>query len=293
MYVVTEDKGNDEKLGIQKILHPLTKEKGKIMSKIYKIPGKFLIPIHKPQMPAYEYEIKEASTDLKSRPANINQSHWSPIDYRFFTEDTSDDDEPTIKPNTQRLVESEFDIQAEDLEWDNSVENIQLGHTPTTQEDQYYDAIQPRQLFKGNDESTSSNLTELSSDDEVFVGHRKLKTTKLQRRNAIRKPRNITRSEPRVTRDMLRSDRYSSASNPTTPSQVILDKTQNLDKVLRPRSPLVPDTVNMNAGAVQTLSNALNNINDNENQEVTRPRRRQRIDYVQLHKYGTKRQTKL
>ena len=87
---------------------------------------------------------------------------------------------------------------------------------------------------------------------------------------------------------MLKSGRHESYSNPTSPSNVILDRTQNLEHVLRPRVPIVPETVNMENATVQALHNALEpRIEDVQNEE-SRLRPRRHVDYQLLHKYGRK-----
>ena len=49
MFLVTTK--NKEKVGIQKLLHPLKSTPGKIMSKVYKTNQKHLVPIHHPLHP--------------------------------------------------------------------------------------------------------------------------------------------------------------------------------------------------------------------------------------------------
>ena len=104
----------------------------------------------------------------------------------------------------------------------------------------------------------------------------------------MRLQRQQPRSEPRVTRDMLRSQRYSSLSCPTTPSNVIADKTQNLERVLQVRNPIVSEAVISNS--VQVLDRALDNsdmdiVGDNRRRQSRRTRH-QKVDYLHLHKYG-------
>ena len=132
-----------------------------------------------------------------------------------------------------------------------------------------------------------------SSDDDVFCEpnpNRTIRNKKLRRRNAIRRPRERTNSEPRVTREMLHSNRYSSISAPTTPSNVDLLRRQNLVNILRPRNPIVPEVVNMDAGTVQTVNRVLEH-QDNHLRLGRRSRLRAqaRVDYVTLHNKGRSR----
>ena len=169
-----------------------------------------------------------------------------------------------------------------------------MGHTPPLEEWTLENALAPRQLFHEEDKSSlnTTDLTEESSDDEVFI--RKPEETqispKLRRRNAIRRPRRQHTSEPRVTRDMLRSNRYESVSCPVTPSAVDLGRTQNLTKILKPRNPIVPEAVSMDEANVQTLKRALDackNTGDTQTRDApVRTSRKKKIDYLHLHKYG-------
>ena len=84
---------------------------------------------------------------------------------------------------------------------------------------------------------------------------------------------------------MLKTNRYESVSNPSSPSQVILDRRQNLESVLQPTVPIVPDVVQVNT--VQKLHCALDN-NEDHDQNLRRPRLRTlpKIDYKLMHEYG-------
>ena len=105
----------------------------------------------------------------------------------------------------------------------------------------------------------------------------------------MRRPRKNARSEPRITRDMLKSNKYVTSSAPTTPSQVILTERQNLEQILRPRNPILPEVVNMDANTVQTVTQALS---DPEIQAVrerqSRLRPQNKVDYAMLHRSGRK-----
>ena len=90
---------------------------------------------------------------------------------------------------------------------------------------------------------------------------------------------------------MLQSGHHGSISYPTSPSNVVLNIPQNLDNILRPRVPLVPETVNVENPIVQTMNDALDHVNiqlDGNISEPPRLRARQKINYRQLHNYGRK-----
>ena len=94
-------------------------------------------------------------------------------------------------------------------------------------------------------------------------------------------------SEPRVTRYMVRSNRYASTSTPASPSEVQLDRRQDLRNVLQRGRPAGPEHVDMVDATVQRFDWALRNMNVNEQNAASgRLRRRNRVDYRQLHRYG-------
>ena len=94
-------------------------------------------------------------------------------------------------------------------------------------------------------------------------------------------------SEPRVTRDMVRSDRYESISTPSSPSGVQLDRRQDLSKVLQRGRPAGPEHVDMVDATVQRFDWALRNMGVHERNTASgRLRRRHRVDYRLLHRYG-------
>ena len=55
---------------------------------------------------------------------------------------------------------------------------------------------------------------------------------------------------------MLRSNRYQSISNPTSPNDIILDRAQNLENILNPRIPIVAEAVALDP-EVQRLDQVL------------------------------------
>ena len=60
-----------------------------------------------------------------------------------------------------------------------------------------------------------------------------------------------------MTREMLRKSHEGSIFMQMSPSQVELNKTQNLDNILRRNHPVVPEAVSMGNGIVQNLQDAL------------------------------------
>ena len=105
--------------------------------------------------------------------------------------------------------------------------------------------------------------------------------------NAFRKKRTQeSNSEPRITRQMLNSNDFRvSLSNPSSPSDVILNRPQNLDRVLNPRVPLVPEAVNLDTGA-QLLHHALGPAQTPR--RSTRISSKVKVDYLELHTKGKK-----
>ena len=157
-----------------------------------------------------------------------------------------DDEESSTETNntsSETVVESENDLQ-----WDDSPEQIDLQ---ASTEEEFQMALLPRDLFGPDDDL----------EDEVFSNFRTPPTTPYQGRE-----------------DKGSSTSYNfldSVSTPTSPSRVILDQTQNLENVLRPRNPIVPESVDMSS-RVQTIP--------------TTPRRSSRNtdrkDYHRLHRRG-------
>ena len=248
-----------------------------------------LIPVHRSRMPVYS-ESKEEHE--KIAPIKKNQSIWTPINRNFFTDESEDENQNEVSTHIAKFDDIEV-YDENQLEWDDDEQHIQLGHTPPAIESSPEEALQPRRLFAGNtdEESITTELTEESSNDEVFFPNtNKPQQSKLQRRNAIRRPKRTPNSEPRITREMIKSNRYEPVSCPTTPSRVILKKTQNLENVLKQRKPLVPESVNMKDNTVQTLTQALNvQAQDDDKKRRERPIRsvtKQKMDYLHLHKYG-------
>ena len=81
---------------------------------------------------------------------------------------------------------------------------------------------------------------------------------------------------------MLQSGNYGiSTSNPTSPSMINLTERQNLEQILVPNHPLVPEQVQL-APVVQNLNDVLENI-DNETNRRRSTRGSVRLDYRKLH----------
>ena len=120
-----------------------------------------------------------------------------------------------------------------------------------------------------------SLTSEDPSDDEAFYvpkGKSANLSKKFSRNDITR--RKLTFSEQKLRRTRLNDDEEHPLSNPSTPSSVVNDRVQNLEKALQPHVPLVPEAVNMEIGRVQNLEHAL---------EATReqPKRRckKEVDY--------------
>ena len=286
MFLVTAKK--DENIELQKLLHPLKKTPTKIMSKVYKTSEKHLVTIHRPEYPESVSEDEDENENIE---IDERKSNWNPINENFFHDDDSnDEDENEIETNVDVVDENDDQCTnsvtsgESELQWDSSPEQIAL-----VQDDiDLADALEPRRLFAETDEDQGDDLTS-STDEEVFTRDNfqtPPSTPKLQRRNAMLhrfKPK--ANSEPRITRTLLKSSGYQFLSNPTSPSQVILDQPQNLENVLNPRIPLVTDDVVLGP-TVQILNQVLD-------PDQSPPRRRSarekpKVDYKYLNNFGRK-----
>ena len=225
------------------------------------------------------------------------QMSWGPTDQRFYQDVSSDEEDSPVKINKNIVWTDQLEEEIkQELEWDSNDEHLQLGHSPTTEEDTLQDILEPRQLFEetNNSDNNSASLTEESSDDNVFINSdqdRPVQQPKLKRRNAMKRMRKRVSSEPRITRKMLRSGHLESISNPTSPSNVLLHRVQNLESILLPRVPLIPDVVDMKNATVQVLHNVLNiedlQVEDNTRRQ-SRLRAQPKINYQLFHEYGRK-----
>ena len=292
IYLVTSKDEVEDKVGVQKILHPLENTKGKFTSTVMKTNKKHLSVIHKPEFPEDESEeedFKEENEKVKSIPQS---KPWNPINPQFYDNSSDDEEDCNVLTTLNRedfddeQSSSEEENIQQQLEWDSSPEQILL-QTPSADNNQLRDALQPRRLFAEEGETElDEDLTPDTSDDEVFVVDQfktppsAIKENKLKRSNAMRRRNRTPASEPRVTRTMLHSNRYLSVSNPTSPSQVNLNEAQNLENVLHPIAPVVAAAVNMEPGVVQLLDEALDDPNITNRRRSSRNQNRK--DYSKM-----------
>ena len=202
------------------------------MSKVYKTSEKHLVTIHRPEYPDVLSDLGYSDDDEEIENIAIDEriTDWNPINDQFFHDDESnDEDENEIEtnfddeiddPSTNSVTGGESDLQ-----WDSSPEQIAL-----IQDDiDLAAALEPRRLFAATDDDQDDDLTS-STDEEVFTRDNfqtPPSTPKLQRRNAmLHRYKLKANSEPRITRTLLKSNRYQFLSNPTSPSHVILDQPQ-------------------------------------------------------------------
>ena len=255
MFLVTSK--DEEKVGVQKLLHPLRNSPVKLMSKVYKANEKHLTMIHRPSFPVEDEVVIEEYDHENSIEQVID---FNPINPLFYNDDETDDEYDDSQDPIVPHVENDYQSGSE-LHWDSSPEQYQLQQS--SENDQLENALQPRQLFTG------------TSDDEEVFNQETFETPpsaspvpKLQRRNAMRmrqRPRKQPSSEPRVTRTMLQSGNFrQSVSNPTSPSGIELG----------PR--------------VQLFTDALQNIQATANNVRRSSRNTEKVDYSKLHKYGKK-----
>ena len=293
MFIVTDKTEETNKVNIQKLLHPLLQSKGKLMAKSYKTDEKRLRTVHRPEFPANE---EEDDVDDEDNPKQtVKTSTWNPVNLQFFN-DSSDDEEtePTDVVNPVNIgIEIQQDNNGQqneniaeysqtdsdnDLQWDDSPEQIILQADSGDE----IQALLPRNLFSDdNDDEVFTNFhTPLTSPQRQ---HRRKNAARprneqIVRQNAFRRERPVLAptSEPRITRSMARS-RVTSSSAPASPSQVILDRPQDLGNVLRPRAPIVPESV--------VVSSRVQRIPQSPRRSA-RSANRDRVDYASLHKYG-------
>ena len=291
IFLVTSKKKED--IGVQKLLHPL-QSKPKLMSKVYNTKEKHLVTIHRPKHPDNSNDDPEDFDDEKERTKSIeNVKQWNPINNKFYHDDSDDDDsnnecdvDKTDIDNGPRRELIEIDEENIEPEWDHSPEQYELQEENNENDDV---ELHPRRLFDDEAEDENNGVqpsTEETSDEEVFervVFHTPLSTPKLQRRNAMRRKK--ADSVPRITRNMLQSGSYRvSISEPTTPSVINLNERQNLERILVPNHPLVPEQVVL-APVVQNLNAALENIAIETNKRRSR-RAAVRLDYKKLNEEG-------
>ena len=293
IFLVTGEQDNN-KVGLQKLLHPLATGKAKIMGKVYTSNSKHLTTIHKPEHPSQDL-YDEDQFEVESVKINKPLSVWNPVNQLFFTESDDDsDDTQEPRPLVQQQPRHQVALSDEELQWDSSPEQIalQAHHDESSDNQELNNVLLPRQLFPNNSQSNPSSLSTVeTSDEDVFYNddfatpptEPKLKRNERLRLNVkFPKQRNEPMSEPRITRNMLHSGRYTSLSAPTSPSEVRLNEVQNLDNVLQPRNPILPAAVELNQN-VQFVGQALRN---EETRRSNRIQSKGRTDYKKLHKYG-------
>ena len=289
MFLVTSKE--DENIEVQKLLHPLKNTPTKLMSKVYKTTQKHLVTIHRPEYPT------EMLNDEENESEEVeieNKTHaWKPINDKFFYDVDSDDEEEhdeQLHNENDDISSSVAEVNEPDLQWDSSPEQyalLQDQHLSSDDPD-LANVLAPCRLFAETDDNVEEDLTPIPSTDEEVFTRDSFQTPpsapKLPRRNAmLQRYKPKANSEPRITRTLLNSDRYQFLSNPTSPSQVILDVRQNLENVFNPRAPLVADNVSLD-NRVQMLDHVLDDLN-------SPPRRRSardipKVDYKVLHNFG-------
>ena len=292
MFVVTSK--NEDNVELQKLLHPLSRKPGKIMSKTYNTNQKHLVTIHRPKFPIAS--VDEAFEEEKILTNDKVKSFWNPINQQFYNDD--DDTEDENDRNIEDILPFKFSpihhIPSDpDLDWDSSPEQYRLiNQEPPSDNDLLSEAIRPRRLFATNDDDNENNsLTESTTDEEVFNKDQFAtppSAPRLNRSKAFRLQKNPlaqSLSEPRVTRMMLHSNYRKSTSNPTSPSSVTLNQVQNLNTVLNPNAPIHPEVVNLGQ-QVQNLDHALEVIENDDNQRRRSSRNAKKVDYKKLHNFG-------
>jgi hypothetical protein len=136
MFIVTAK--TDDKVKVQKVLHPLSSGKGKFMSKVYQTDQKRLRTIHRPLSTGIDDD--DTNSDEETLPATVSQqknltSNWNPVNEKFFSSnEDSDDDGATVqdlittkkrdKPGHNRLAGSLFDSDNDDDHWGDLVDLI-------------------------------------------------------------------------------------------------------------------------------------------------------------------------
>ena len=136
-------------------------------------------------------------------------------------------------------------------------------------------------MFEDEEDEVFSDFHTPLSTPEPRDHHRRhgavrIENQQLSRQNAFRlNPRPGT--EPGKTR-AVNSSIPSSTSAPTSPSQVVLDRAQNLENVLIPTAPIVPEAVTIDP-RVQLIPQPPRRSARNVNNTA---------DYRRLHLYGKK-----
>ena len=188
--------------------------------------------------------------------------------------------EKIVKPTT--ITMDVWDKSDEEIEWDNTPEQIQLTGQRINISDSD-DLENMEQLL------VPCRLFDETSDTEYKTCTTTKPKTKLQRRNAIRrKNKTCARTEPRKQE---KGKNWNTRSYPTSPSEVDTNRVQNLNAILRAHEPLVPHAVRLDS-TVQQVGHALENMEARNNlRRSARIRARAEdgctpINYLGLHKEG-------
>ena len=275
VFLVTGKNGNQ--IDMQKIAHSLSNEPTKLMSKVYKTGDKYVTTMHRSRL--QEVDASDCNCDDQPvfKPKYIQKENvWSPINKLFYTNDDSDDeDNNPINVKKEMSIQRESESSNDELSWDDSPQQYELAIPISEEDPELADILRPKPLFmEPRTDSPSS-----SSHDEVFMEQSPIppKNPRLKRRNAMRKKKTMT--EPRITRRQLslRSQHRSRSENASPTREVEeLHRCQNLNNVLQPKRPIVPEAVNLLQS--QNLSEVI---------PSDAPRRRLRdrpkVDYLKLH----------
>ena len=172
------------------------------------------------------------------------------------------------------LTKAIFEASDHDLEWDNSTEQFQLmdhANVSDEEEDLFEQIMQTTPLYNTDDEDR--------------------RQPKLKRSNAIRRKHHpLTRSSSTSSLEQTNANviQRAIASTPTSPSKVILNQVNNLNLVLKPNVPIVPDAVQLN-NQVQMLNQALDHTLDTTVRRSARILEQGgQIDYRQMNEDGQK-----
>ena len=275
VFLVTSKKGNQ--IDMQKIAHSLSKEPTKLMSKVYKTGDKYVTTMHRSRLEEIDASDCTGDDQPVVYPKQIKKDNaWSPINKHFYINDDSDDeDNNPVNVKKEMFIQTESESSNDELSWDDSPQQYEL-EIPIYEEDPVLaDMLRPKPLFMQPCTDSPSS----SSHEEVFMEQSPTppKYPKLKRRNAMRKKKTMT--EPRITRRQisLRSQHRSKSENASPTREVEeLHRCQNLNNVLQPKRPIVPEAVNLLQS--QNLSKVLP-----YDASRRRLRDRPKVDYLKFH----------
>ena len=102
IYLVTDS--SPQKVTAQRLIHPLTEAPTKIMSRVYESHPKHLRRLHRPPSPHpntnTHREYKPLSSPRLSRP-----SRWSPVNPKYFEDDSTDDEDEDFTPDIEDIAQ--------------------------------------------------------------------------------------------------------------------------------------------------------------------------------------------